>query len=328
MKDMTVSQNYNYLDDHGFTLFTYFFGVFIKNMRPILITLTVFFALTLAYTANAQESVSTAKGLALAPIRTEVDIKPGTSFSRALQLTNYSNQLMNVHLNVDEFGVINQQYDYRFNDKTATSKWVSFVADEVRLKPGASKVVPYVINVPSTAEPGGRYISLLATTDVPTAPGEIRTQQRVASLVYLTVQGDVTRVGSLKSLNSPFIFDGYQSWKMAIANTGTTHFRSKYTVSIKNIFDGHEVATASDSALILPHTTRAIAARVPAPKYIGVYRIDYTIGLGDTPAAKREYYIIFLPKQAYASLVSLSVIVVAGASYAALKFVRRKKSTD
>ena len=256
--------------------------------------------ISFAHVVLAKDNALSTKGLALSPIRTELDMKPGVSFKRSLQLTNYSNQPMAVHLSADEFSVINQQYDYTFSDHTETSRWASFVASDVSLGPGKSKVVAYTINVPSTAEPGGRYISLLATTDVPTAPGEIRTQQRVASLVYLTVQGDVTRVGSLKSLNSPFIFDGYQNWKMAIANTGTTHFRSKYTVSIKNIFDGHEVATKSGSALILPHTTRDVTTRLPVPKFIGLYKIDYTIGLGDIPAVKQVYYIVFLPKQVHA----------------------------
>lgn len=275
------------------------------------------------YATSAEGS---AKGLALAPIRTEAVIAPGWAASYKLNLTNYSDRPMAVALSAEEFSVVDQQYNYAFDARSDISKWVTFDKTTVQLEPGKNSVVAYTVNVPQDAEPGGRYISLFAASNVQSAPGEIRTEQRIASLLYVTVKGDVTRIGSLKSLAIPFVFDGYQPWKIVIANSGTTHFRSKYSVSIRNIFDGKEVASIADSALVLPHTSRAIVAPMPVLKYLGIYRAVYTVGLGDSPARVRESYMVFLPKQLYLSLLSLTVIVVGGLSYVGWKIVRRKRA--
>ncbi|HUO62028.1 MAG TPA: hypothetical protein VMT96_01070 [Candidatus Bathyarchaeia archaeon] len=269
--------------------------------------------------------VTATRGLALSPPRSEYDIAPGTSKQAVINVSNYTAEPIDVQLDAEQFSVTDQRYDYAFDAAARVSKWVSFSSSELHLDKGKSASVAVTIAVPQSAEPGGYYISLFATTDVQGATGGIRTQQRVASLVYLTVKGNVTRVGNLKSLNSPLLFDGYQNWKVTIANTGTTHFRSAYSASIRNIFDDHEVTGASGSALVLPCTARAVTAQMPVPKYAGVYRVVYTIGLGDLPATTRTYYLIFLPKQMYVPLATLTVIVVGGMAYAAASLIRRRK---
>lgn len=270
------------------------------------------------------------KGLALSPIRSEVEVSPGSILKRTLQLTDYSNQAMTVRLNAEEFKVIDQQYDYSFDARSDVSKWVTFEKTVVQLEPGKSETVNFKVSVPKNAEPGGRYLSIFASTDARAAAGELQTEQRIASLVYLTVQGKVTRSGELKSLQGPFIFDGYQPWKITITNSGTVHFRSKYSVSVRSIFDDQEVASKTDDSLILPNTARAIDAPMPALKYLGVYHAVYTVGLGDSPAAIREQYIVFLPRQLYVPLLSLIVIFVGGLLYGGRKIIQRikRKSVD
>lgn len=269
-----------------------------------------------------------ARGLALSPIRTEITVDVGTAVDRKLQLTNYSNKSIIIDLDAEEFNVTDQQYDYVFSPQSDTAKWVMYAKNTVQLAPGKSEVVSYKITVPANAEPGGRYISLFATSRVQDDPSKIQTRQRVASLTYLTVNGNVTRIGSLQSLDAPFVFDGYQKWKMILANDGTTHYRSRYDVSVTSIVNGSQVATVSGSTVVLPHTKREVTAQIPVPRYVGIYKVSYTIGLGDTPAAKREYYMIFLPKQMYGSLISLTIIVTIGVSYVVWKQIRRKKTKN
>ena len=264
------------------------------------------------------------RGLALSPLRSEYDIDPGGSKNTAIKVSNFTAKPLDVTMDVEEFNVTGQQYDYQFSADTGVSKWVSFATNNLHINPGQTRDDEVTVTVPAGTEPGGYYISLFATNDQPAAAGAVRTVERVASLLYITVAGDVTRTGSLKSLQSPFIFDGYTKWKMLIANTGTTHFRSQYTVSLRNIFDGSEAAKYTGSSLILPGTERAVYARIPAPHYAGIYRVIYHVGLGDSPAVMKQYWIVFLPAQAVAPLITLTVIILAGLVYAAVKLLRRK----
>lgn len=235
------------------------------------------------------------KGLTLAPLRSELNITPGISHEGTLKVTNTTNSDMIIQLSAEAFGVINQQYDYAFDAQSKLVDWVRFDKSNIKLSPSASATVAYTLAVPVSAEPGGRYISLFASSDIESDSSGINSRQRIGSLLYIAVAGDVTRSGSLLSLSSPIFTGGSNNWSMLIQNSGTVHFRSHYDVTLNNIFTKKEVVKSSDDSLILPGTVRSIMDQVPVPRWPGIYKITYDIGLGDTPTANETRYIVYIP---------------------------------
>ncbi len=260
-------------------------------------------------TTLAADNAPSTKGLTLSPIRSELEIEPGRSLDRTLKLINYSDQAMTVRLSAEKFSVTNQQYDYAFSAESDTAKWIIFSKDQVHLEPGKSEKIPYNIGVPLNAEPGGRYISLFATTDTIAGDSGVKSRQRVASLVYLTVMGKVSRVGHVVSLTSPWAITGSDSWSVALQNTGTTHFRSRYDVEVQNLI-GNVMSSASGDALILPSTVRLVSDELPPPSLPGVYKIVYKIGLGDAPAVSETRYLLYMPSWASLLLILLIPLLV------------------
>jgi len=177
------------------------------------------------------------------------------------------------------------------------------------LKAGESKKIAYTVGVPMTAGPGGLYISLFASTSVGNLDGGANSQQRVASLLYITVAsdvlGDTTQAGHVISLTSPWLVSGKTIWSVALQNAGITHYRSNYEVKINNLF-GSEVASSQGSALILPGTVRLVSDTLPLPQWPGVYKIVYSIGLGDTPAVTETRYMLYMPP--LATVVAVAII--------------------
>jgi hypothetical protein len=224
-------------------------------------------------------------------------------------LINYSDQPVTIHLSAEKFSVTNQQYDYAFSAESDTTKWITFSKNDIRLEPGKSEKIPYNIGVPLNAEPGGRYISLFATTDTIVGDSGVKSRQRVASLVYLTVKGKVSRVGHVVSVTSPWAVTGPDSWSVTLQNTGTTHFRSRYDVEIQNLI-GNVMSSASGDALILPSTVRLVSDELPAPSLPGVYKVVYKIGLGDTPAVSETRYLLYMPPWASLLLILLIPLLV------------------
>jgi len=261
-------------------------------------------------TDNSNSSLT--KGLTLSPLRSELEIEPGTSLDGTLKVTNSTDKSMTVALSAEEFKVTNSQYDYKFIAESDISRWVSFKSSEIILKSGENKKVQYTVGVPLTAEPGGYYISMFVSTSVGSPSDGGNSQQRVASLLYITVASDVlgavTRAGHVLSLSSPWLMVNKGTWGMTIQNGGTTHFRSDYSVKIENIFDG-KVSENQNSALILPNTIRAISGELSAPSIPGVYKVIYTIGLGDTPNVVETHYMLYLPIWAIAIITT---IIIAG----------------
>ena len=256
------------------------------------------------------ESAVDLKGLTLSPLRTELEISPGTSLDGVLTVKNSTDKPMTVSLTAEEFSVINQQYDYAFTAESNMAKWVRFTPIEVDLTVGETKDVKYSVGVPLSAEPGGRYISLFASTDTASSNSAVKSRQRVASLLYITVSGQVTRVGNLVSLSSPWLISGTSSWSAALRNYGTTHFRSRYNIQVLNLIGNDTAASSLGDDLILPGTVRSIYGDLALPKFPGIYKVIYTVGLGDSPAVVETRYILYMPWYAAIFFIVLVILLV------------------
>jgi len=300
-------------------------NIFLSLTRFYLLASIVLVATVFTFLCSTQavavpvDAITKTKGLTLSPLRSELALAPGTSLEGVLTVSNSTKAPMVVRLSVETFSVINQQYDYAFTAETDVTKWVTFVPEEVNLAPGESQQVTFTIAVPLTAEPGGRYISLFASTDTKTGDGSVNSRQRIASLVYVTVTGDVSRIGRLLSLTSPWVIASESKWTTALQNSGTTHFRSRYNVVVQNIFSNQSVARTDGDTLILPGSVRAVSDTLPVPKLPGLYKAVYTIGLGDTPATVETRFVLYLPPVAVAAVFFILVLV-------SIVLLRKKKS--
>lgn len=271
---------------------------------------------TFLYNSNVYAETSR-EGLTVSPLRKEIDITPGTSLDGTLTVINSTDKSIKVNLSAEEFSVINQQYDYAFTAESDATKWVTFNNAEIDLTAGESKKVKYSVGVPLSAEPGGWYVSLFTSTDVKSSDENVNSRQRIASLLYITVLGDVTRSGHLVSLTSPWMAGGKSIWSAALQNTGTTHFRSRYNVQIQNLFGHSMVVSKLGDALILPGTVRLVTDELPLPQLPGLYKIVYTIGLGDTPAKVETRFILYLPP--IVVVIIMAAIIILGARFSLKK---------
>lgn len=231
--------------------------------------------------------------LRLTPLRSEIIIQPGEAYKGSLTLKNTGKTTLHVHLSAEAFGVINENYDYVFKPDSPISSWVNFAQTDVVVDAGETYTAHYLIQVPIGAEPGGKYISLFAAAQPDTDQG-ITTVDRVGSLVYLTVPGNVTATGQLLSLSSPIIATDDFSWSATIRNSGSTHFRSSYQADLETLWNT-PIAMTKDSALILPASIRLIQSGLDMPRLLGIYKVTYHFSLGDNPTATQTKLLIYAP---------------------------------
>lgn len=266
------------------------------SLRVFLLITIIFCNLLVFKVSFAQSGNVSQKGLTVSPIKNNLEIAPGTSINGVLTIANSTKQSMKVDLSAEEFNVTNKHYDYAFTAESNVTKWVSFEKPSIELATGQSQKIKYSINVPLSAEPGGRYLSLFAATNnVNSDDKTIISRQRVASLLYITVTGNITRIGRLVYLSSPVIVIGSSGWSTVLQNKGTTHFESRYEVQIVNILNNETVASSPGSALILPGSLRLVKDELPLINIPGVYKAVYKIGLGDTPSRTEVRLVLFAP---------------------------------
>ncbi len=234
-------------------------------------------------------------GFTVSPVRTEIDILPGTQKTGNLTVKNETNKLMEVGFSAESFSVINQYYDYQFTAETNVADWVGFQDKKIELKPGEEKKITYTIGVPLESEPGGRYISIFVSNDTKNDNDGIAARQRIASLLYITVTGDVTRSGELISLNTPWFITDNNDWSIVVRNSGTTHFRSRFNTVVSDMFKNKIGENIMDESMLLPGTIKLINGKFQTPNLPGIYKVTYTIGLGDNPAVVQERYVLYMP---------------------------------
>src|SRR5438128_2241444 len=128
-------------------------------MRPLLRLLrTVILLLILAFVFVPGKAG--AGNISIAPLRQELELKPGQSFTSRLQVRNNSSQPSTINLSAESFGVINENYDYSFAKSEGIKDWLNFDKPQLALAPNDSSSSGYTLGVPNNAEPGEKYIAL------------------------------------------------------------------------------------------------------------------------------------------------------------------------
>ena len=289
------------------------------KVRVFILAFAVFSLFGLGSTAMAETTPE--RRLLVSPVRNELTVDAGSAYKGALTLKNTGTTPLVVNLSAEEFNVTNETYDYSFMPKSLVNEWVHFAQPSVTLSANETFIAQYLISIPLGAEPGGTYISLFASAQ-PSGNTGITSTDRVGSLIYLTINGDITKKGELLTLNSPFITTGTIQWSATIRNGGTAHFRSEYHVQLRTLWN-KEVATTKESRLILPASVRLIQGEVAHPKWLGLYRIQYTIPLGDNGTIERSYFIAYLPPIQTIPVVAFIALLIVAIIY----FVRKRRAT-
>jgi hypothetical protein len=246
--------------------------------------------------------------ITISPLREEGEIDPGFVYSGSLLIKNSGTSAQHISLSAETFNVTNQSYDYLFKTGTAESQWVTFDQSSLSLAPNEFTTISYQVSVPIGAEPGGYYLALFAlNTPSGSTTGGIIPTERVASLLYLTVSGEATRSGQLIQLQSPLVIFGEASWSATLQNNGTLHYRTFYSSKVSSVLD-QQLSFHEDTRLILPGSVRLIEAPIQAPEILGLYKITYTVSLGDNPSREETRWFLYLPPLQ----IALIALIVAG----------------
>lgn len=243
--------------------------------------------------------------LKIYPLRKEVNIRPGTAYKGSFTLENTGTKPITVQLSAEAFDVKDDSYDYIFVPESKVSDWVHFATTSIELEPKATYPVKYIVNVPIGTEPGGAYISLFGAS-IPSPDASIESIDRVGSLLYITIPGDITKTGSLLSFSSPLVGITTAPWSATVRNAGTAHFTTDYTMNIRTLW-GSDVSHEEGSSLILPRSVRLLQGSLQPPAWLGLYVIHYNIPLGDNGNAVGTRPYVYLPLGQALALAALLI---------------------
>jgi len=290
--------------------------------RAFILILAVMGVVGIAAPASAETTPE--RRLLVTPIRTELSVDAGSAYKGALTLKNTGKTTLTVTLEAQAFDVTNQNYDYAFKPDAPINDWVNFTQPTVTLDPEQSYVAHYLVSVPIGAEPGGKYLSLFAAAQPDTDTG-ITSIERVGSLLYLTVPGAITKKGELLILKSPFITTNEINWSATIRNGGTAHFRTNYEQITKTLWNT-TITSNKGSALILPASVRLIQGSADHPKWLGIYKVQYTFTLGDTGTHIQTRLFVYAPLAQLGPAAAILLLLIGGIVTLARRHAKLKKA--
>ena len=142
-------------------------------------------------------SRSLSAGVAVAPLKQEISLKPGEEGKIKLLLsyvnrtqtdTRQKMQLTLSDVRATEDGSL--MFDDPGTLKTSASKWISLVAGDLELEPGQTKTVECTVKVPLYAAPGEYYsVAMVTLAQKGVNENGVAVQYRIASGIFITVLG-------------------------------------------------------------------------------------------------------------------------------------------
>lgn len=267
--------------------------------------------------AAAPDTSSTKnKGLYISPLRSYLTLNAGESATRSFTVANLTESPMTVAAHIEQFSVADYSYDYRFDE--VDNNWVQLVENTITLKPYESHEMAYRITLPKDAPPGGHYYTLYASST--TQSGSTKSTVQAATLLYLTVNGDLQRTSQVINRALPAVVITPQiTYSLDIKNTGNIHYFAYIASRIDSLF--YHDAPNGASQLLMPSTTRHIETSIKSPLLPGVYKLTYTITPDQGDATEGSQYFLFLPPWSIALLIILLTII----AHYTVKRLKRKR---
>jgi hypothetical protein len=206
--------------------------------------------------------------------------------------------------------------DDQSNTSYSLAKWVFPEPKTSTLNAGEEKTIPFSINVPKNAEPGGHYASILVSSGgaAPSGGSGASVTSRVGSLILLRVTGNITEDAGVETFStskrtyqtSPIDFE------LRIKNNGNNHIKPAGTIVITNIFGQKVTEVPLDGRNVLPGAIRKMSTQWRFSNFL-VNRYTATLvasyGQQNKPvSASTTFYVV--PRIALYVLGALVLLVI------------------
>lgn len=219
------------------------------------------------------ESQTVVGDFVVGPGKVEVTLKPGQSKTVELLVTNRTGADRIFNLTTEDASgsqdpntaVILLGSDH---GPYSIKEYLTVPHSRFQIKNNERARIPVTISIPTDAEPGGYYGSMLV--DTITVPGENEDEggtipqsaivARIGTLFFVTVPGNVEHAGSLVefgTISRQSFFQGAPiNFGILFENTGSIHLTPYAEVRIKNMFDEDVGYVTLDPWFVLPQAVR------------------------------------------------------------------------
>ena len=219
-------------------------------------------------------------------LQTLVARKGQSQITYNVTLTNISKEPQTVSVTAADFTAFNGTGQVQFLDPSKPNKEhglagsFQFIAPQLLINPGESRLIPVTLGGLDKLTPGGHYGAILLKTSLPSPlkNSNVIITQSVASLVFLSTEGQGTYQLKLRPQSTSLAFFRLpQSLNFVFDNTGNVQATPRGYVAItgpRGLIS--KTIINSESALVLPGTQRLIQTPLNSRSFLqlpGIYTV-------------------------------------------------------
>jgi hypothetical protein len=256
----------------------------------------------------------------LSPDRHEIKLAPGESVTRTLLVRNDSDQTQNISLSVEDFmagdkpdmpvRLLGEEYGrYSLRDYLLIQQRnLNF-----QLFPGQQRVIPIAARIPVGTKPGGYYAAVLASFR-PVGVGEqVSITNRLGSLFFVQVPGEVQQSGALKEFGwYNYHPDTAAPLHFAILyeNSGDVYLNPFGTITLRNRFTGWATSTPISPWFVLPLAIRQQEIVWPVKLSPGFYQATLSLNRGYGGLVDESRF-SFVAGKKWVLAIALAIVAIA-----------------
>ncbi len=277
-----------------------------------------------------------ATGVKVQPAIFQQIVNPGDKFSTSITVTNPDAVSRTYTVSVKDISGLNSGGEPEFTSSSVPeygiSSWVSVQNPTITIPAGGSVTVPFTVNVPSTAAPGGHYGAIFVTYGA-TRPEFTGTGigYQVGSLLDFRIAGQANETAEIRSFSTDkgLYQNANVTFGADVADTGNVLLRPRGPIDITNMF-GQKVGTVimnDSNDAIFPGQDRTFTVNWTSGGFMmgrfdAVMSLTYGDNAQKTVSQETSFWII--PIVPILALLIILLLVVFGFIWGVRAYVRKK----
>lgn len=296
-------------------------------------------------TSPAETDMTGKLSLTLTPPLFQIGIAAGSKWSSTLRLANSNPYPLTVYARVVKFTPEGESGNASFalfdrsqeKDPLDLSGWITLPDGAIIIAHDTTADIPFTIDVPATASPGGHYAAIL----VGTQPGDFKKGESgvsvgslLASLFFVRIPGNVKEEGDIRDFyaENDLVEHPSTTFVVRFENRGNVHIVPRGNIIIYNMWGKERGRIAiNDEANfgnVLPGTTRKFVFSWTGEDSVfefGRYtaRATLTYGEEEKKTAYREIAFWVIPWKPVSAALLAIVVAIWFITFAIRLYVRR-----
>lgn len=209
--------------------------------------------------------INPVKAVTVSPVVVDHEVAPGMKASGKMMVTNDGQSMQTFYISSQSFVATGEEGEQQFLDKEETNSlpsWFKFNQTSYEVEAGKTVEIPYTINVPQDAEPGGHYAAVFFTTSPTNDSNEpsVSIAAKTGILFLVKVSGNTKESATIESysVNQSYFSHLPAFMSLRIRNDGNVHLRPVGTLTVKNMWGGvvARVPANPKKSAVLPGSVR------------------------------------------------------------------------